>query len=541
MALASSPVFLAQHPTEVGSARVTKIVIDRHQGSRGHEARLLDSTSQNGMRPVLALAAAMAPLVLKRARHGTRTPSLGTSCTAVHSHVSRKAVATWDQLTHDAEGTDAGKQLVDSRAERDEGLRPHTDAKVRYFGESREKPRITIFRDQAAWCPYCQKVWLMLEEKQVDYAVVKVPMRSYGDKPQSFLSKIPRGLLPAMEIDGRLMTESLDIMVTIEKTFPNPDKPMIPPAGSLRDKAEQLLGLERKLFGAWCGYMFRPEMPFLGGNDGDFTSVLQEVDDALAENTESPFFLPYQWPTLVDMQYVSHVERCVASSMYYKGYDIRSKFPNIDRWLAAYESLPHYMATKSDYYTHCMDIPPQYGPCFPNDSDLAKRARMEIDPSTLRVPAPLGSELEPLTAEQRDVPEDHYRIEAAWALAQNHKAVASFCSRAAGSDVGSWAVGNPTKCQFADPYASPNAEMVPSVDSILRVVATSLLAGDPQGVRNVRSQVEAETGTPPAGWGKAGDCVAYLRDRIGSPRDMSMPAAKLFRSYLNEAIDALKD
>jgi len=381
----------------------------------------------------------------------------------------------------------------------------------------------------------------MLEEKQVDYAVVKVPMRSYGDKPQSFLSKVPRGLLPAMEIDGRLMTESLDIMVTIERTFPNPDKPMIPPNGPLMEKAEQLLGLERKLFGAWCSYMFRPEVPFLGGSEGEFTSVLQEVDDALAENTESSFFLPYQWPTLVDMQYVSHVERCVASAMYYKGYDIRNKFPNINRWLAAYESLPHYMATKSDYYTHCMDIPPQYGACFSNDSDLASRARMEIDPATLRVPAPLGSELEPLTAEQRDVPEENYRIEAAWAVTQNHKSVASFCSRAAGSDVGSWARANPTKCQYADPYANPNVEMIPFVDSILRVVTTSLLAGDPQLARDVRTRVEAELGTPPAGWGKAGDCVAYLRDRIGSPRDMSMPAAKLFRSYLNEAVVALKE
>ena len=100
---------------------------------------------------------------------------------------------------------------------------------------------------------------------------------------------------------------------------------------------------------------------------------------------ESPFFLPYPHPTIVDMQYVSHVERAVASAMppgsdltnqgrafgkhkflwfarvtklrrpgqrYYKGYDVRKKFKNIDKWLSAYEKLPHYLATKSDYYTH---------------------------------------------------------------------------------------------------------------------------------------------------------------------------------------------
>ena len=31
--------------------------------------------------------------------------------------------------------------------------------------------RVTLFRDHHAWCPYCQKVWLFLEEKQIPYKV----------------------------------------------------------------------------------------------------------------------------------------------------------------------------------------------------------------------------------------------------------------------------------------------------------------------------------------------------------------------------------
>ena len=43
---------------------------------------------------------------------------------------------------------------------------------------------MTLYRDHAAWCPYCQKVWMMLEEKQIPYRIERINMRSYGDKPK---------------------------------------------------------------------------------------------------------------------------------------------------------------------------------------------------------------------------------------------------------------------------------------------------------------------------------------------------------------------
>ena len=36
---------------------------------------------------------------------------------------------------------------------------------------------VCLCRDHAAWCPYCQKVWLQLEEKRIPYVIEKINMR----------------------------------------------------------------------------------------------------------------------------------------------------------------------------------------------------------------------------------------------------------------------------------------------------------------------------------------------------------------------------
>lgn len=70
----------------------------------------------------------------------------------------------------------------------------------------------------------------MQEEKKIPYSVEKINMRCYGDKPDSFLAKVPRGLLPVIELDGKVITESTEIMEALEKTFPEP--PMLPVSGT---------------------------------------------------------------------------------------------------------------------------------------------------------------------------------------------------------------------------------------------------------------------------------------------------------------------
>ncbi|CAE8637294.1 unnamed protein product [Polarella glacialis] len=299
------------------------------------------------------------------------------------------ATPSWDQLRDRVLATPVGAKLQSEDAERAVGRGPpHRASKLRLFGaKSAETVRVTFYRDSAAWCPYCQKLWIMLEEKQVPYKIELINMRSYGDKPPAFLAKVPRGLLPALELDGKMYTESLEIMAMLDDLFSGPGHRALLPR---RDspafaKSQQLLQLERSLFSAWCGYVFRP------GTSGraQFDKALQAVESALAENPRVPWFLDFtDGPSLVDLQYVSHVERMLASVPYWKGYDFRGSYPHIDKWLTAFEQRPAYMATKSDWYSHIKDIPPQYGPGIPVPAAAAFSAALDGADAAWHLPLP---------------------------------------------------------------------------------------------------------------------------------------------------------
>lgn len=156
-------------------------------------------------------------------------------------------------------------------------------------------------------------MWLQLEEKRIPYTIEKINMRCYGGKPPEFLAKVmmhharthahhargslqhgacawqrvrvahararqllreraterhmltrsgvpthtaqvPSGLLPVLELDGRVVTESAVIMNLLESEFPE-HKPLMPAAGTpQRARADSLMRLERRFFSDWCGH-----------------------------------------------------------------------------------------------------------------------------------------------------------------------------------------------------------------------------------------------------------------------------------------------
>lgn len=43
------------------------------------------------------------------------------------------------------------------------------------------------------------------------------------------------------------------------------------------------------------------------------------------------------------------------------------RWPNLERWFEAMEARPTFMGLRSDYFTHCHDLPPQLGGALASD------------------------------------------------------------------------------------------------------------------------------------------------------------------------------
>ena len=252
----------------------------------------------------------------------------------------------------------------------------------RLFG-STAPPRVHLYRDTAAWCPYCEKVWLQLEEKRIPYTVEKINMRCYGDKPASFLAICPSGMLPALELDGELYTESAAIAQLLEDKFPG-HAALLPAPGTVeRRAADELLRLERALFSRWMQWLTR------SGDAGKpgFLEALGMVEQAL-QRSGGPYFLGPQL-SLVDITFAPFLERMAASLLYYKAFRMRGvgAYPGLEAWFTAMHGRPTFNAIQSDVYTHAHDLPPQLGGCEFNALGPAVAAALDgHDSSSWRLP-----------------------------------------------------------------------------------------------------------------------------------------------------------
>jgi glutathione S-transferase len=361
----------------------------------------------------------------------------------------------------------------------------NSQATLRLFGQTEADVRVTLFRDNHAWCPYCQKIWLWLEEKQVPYRIEKITMFCYGKKESWYKQKVPSGMLPAVELDGQIITESDDILLALEKVFG------VLYLGMENEQVLTRRRLERLLFRAWCGWLCDREAypkgnrAFFPGqekkNRQQFIATVAMVEEALAA-TPGAYFLE-EFST-ADVIFTPYVERMNASLYYYKGYSLRSENSGLAAWFDAMETRPTYRGTQSDFHTHVHDLPPQMGGCYGNGEPQALANQEKVDRGDW--------------FELPDVsyPEPENSREEALQRVIKHKT-------------------NILKVNPADEQL---------FDEALRCALTNMMTG-----KNCKPPLSSDV------------ALRYLRDRINVPRDMSIYAAKQLRTALEQTAALVGD
>jgi glutathione S-transferase len=89
----------------------------------------------------------------------------------------------------------------------------------------------------AARCPYCARVRIVLAEKGLSYDTVEIDL---NDRPQWIYELNVTGRVPILD-DGFVLPESAVIMDYLEERYPDP--PLLPP--DARERAEARLAVHR--------------------------------------------------------------------------------------------------------------------------------------------------------------------------------------------------------------------------------------------------------------------------------------------------------
>eukprot|EP00271_Cylindrocystis_brebissonii_P002247 TRINITY_DN12698_c0_g1_i1.p1 TRINITY_DN12698_c0_g1~~TRINITY_DN12698_c0_g1_i1.p1 ORF type:complete len:542 (-),score=62.11 TRINITY_DN12698_c0_g1_i1:485-2110(-) len=386
-------------------------------------------------------------------------------------------------------------------------------AKERLFGLANdEEPRVIFYRDNSSWCPYCERVWLALEEKQIPYRVEKINMRCYGPKPSWYTDMVPSGLLPAVKIDGQLLTESLDILLVLEQLFPAPKyTPLLPPADDVagRQAASRLLQLERQVMGAWLQWLTGR------GSSQAFEAAMDRTNKALLERG-GPYFMGEK-VSLVDAAFAPFLERIAASVPFYRGLIVRGdpRWPAVNAWFDAMGERPAYAAMKSDDFTHTTILEPQVGPCRRYPEGESYRRMIEGKDGSWDLP--LGPETTGWGTDD-GTGAGGAREEAARSLVENHEGIVRFALRSVNSGRGKFNSGS----------EGSESQLTEHVDRAFRYVAFALLKGtDVAG--------PAPEGLPP----QVKEAAKYLMERVGVPRDLTYPAGRQLRAHLLHLVKQL--
>lgn len=356
------------------------------------------------------------------------------------------------------------------------------------------QPPVLLYRDTNSWCPFCERVWFALEEKEIPFATEFIDL---SNKPKWYTDLVPTTLVPAAKIDGKLVYESKEILLALEERFPHPA--LLPENPEENAIARQLLEEAETNGFKDIAYKFLREATAdaqeLANLQAAFEVKLDELEQTLAKYP-GPYFVSTF--SLVDTMYSPHLDRLAANLPVYRGYHLKGnpRFPRINAWFEALNQRPAYHRVKSDNITN----------------NLLLRRRWGAQPT---------GNLLPLNA--ADSEKIQYRAEAAERLSDNREV----------------AIGDILKNSGVQALAENGdiSAIQEAVDFHLRLLADYLI--NENNVPLPWGRVGGKENIDPTLAAVGAITLAYVRNRICAPRDMSAGAATAFRAAADKVLASI--
>ncbi|OKH43318.1 glutathione S-transferase [Calothrix sp. HK-06] len=399
------------------------------------------------------------------------------------------SISTWEQLLEIA------RQKTDARRIARPGQSPSTAPIPSSLHKLPKdtKPPVLLYRDTNSWCPFCERVWFALEEKEIPFETEFIDL---SNKPKWYTDMVPTTLVPAAKIEGNLVYESKDILLALEEKFGQTLLPDNPEENSV---ARQLIEESETngFFGA--AYNFLKENTSdsieLTNHQAAFETKLDELEQLLGKYPGAYFLSTF---SLVDILYSPHLDRLAANLPVYRGYHIKGnpRFTRINAWFEALNQRPAYHRVKSDDITN----------------NLLRKRRWGAQP--------IGNLLPPDPAY---INVTQYRAEAAERLSDNREV----------------AIGDILKNSGVQALAKDGdiSQIKEAIDFHLRLLADYLIHGDEKVLPWGR--VGGQDNADPTSSAVGAITLAYVRNRICAPRDMSAGAATAFRAATDKVLASI--
>lgn len=182
------------------------------------------------------------------------------------------------------------------------------------------------------FCPFAQRARLVLAFKKVPYERVNITLK---EKPEWFLEKNPKGMVPVLEQDGRILYESLIVAEYLDAVYPKP-RALLPSDPYRRARDAMLID--------FYGNKFIPnyyKLVFSEGKETEAGPALVEVFEQLEkELTErnSKFFGGEQL-AFIDLMIWPWLERLSVLTQFNPKVELTS-FPRLLRWSQAMLAEP---------------------------------------------------------------------------------------------------------------------------------------------------------------------------------------------------------